>query len=200
MVDEILQGREDLVDRRLSAFDHDVEVSPFLSMLRSRPLSFAGKQVRLVGLIRDGRQAVRSGMTNGWYWNPEGDPTHWVNLQPRFERDRFAACCQFWTWTYQRLAEWQATMFRLEDLTYSQSLRNKLLVELDLACSNELFPRKNRTDYDQPQASEREALPWPDPFPDSRLWTVAQHEVFDRHCGELMDKYYPGWREGESGS
>lgn len=207
IVADMMRGREDLIDDRLRAMGHDIEVSPFLSLLSQPPLASAEVPVRLVGLIRDGRWTVRSGMTNGWYWNPEADPEHWVTLQPRFEGDRFAICCQFWSWTYRRLVDWAATIYRLEGLVHRQADRDRLLAELGLAASNRPFPHENQTGYDSipsdPSPATTDAgVAWPAPFPAPNHWTKREHKVFEQYCGEMMDELYPGWREdhrGESG-
>ena len=196
IVADIARSREDLVDGRLSSFDHDIEVSPFLLLLKVPPLAAAKNPPRLVGLMRDGRQTVRSGMTNGWYWNPEGDPAHWVNLMPRFDGDRFEPCCQFWTWSYKRLAGWDATIIRLEDLIAGPAGRHELLAATGLAKSNGPFVHQNWTPYDSfgTLVDESEAS-WPLPLPAAEHWTKRQHEIFRRHCGEVMDECYPGWRK-----
>ena len=194
IVAALLDGRDDLADRRLGSMPHDIEVSPFLSLPRRRPLADAG--VKLVGVIRDGRKTVRSGMTNGWYWNPERDPRHWVNLKPRLAGDRFEQCCRFWAWTYLRLARWGADIFRLEDLAGGPAGRNRLLATLGLAPSNAPFPHRNPTEAPSRGAAPAEAAAaWPSPFPAADHWTAGQKRTFERHCGRVMDRYYPCWRE-----
>jgi len=195
IVAAMLDGRDDLVDLRLGSLAHDIEVSPFLSLPRRRPLANTG--VELIGLIRDGRKTVRSGMTNGWYWNPERDPGHWVNLQPRFAGDRFERCCRFWAWTYLRLARWGADIFRLEDLTGGPAGRNRLLATLGLAPSCAPFPHRNPTEEPPSGSSPPEAATaWPSPFSDAAHWTGRQNRIFERQCGRIMDRYYPLWRDG----
>jgi hypothetical protein len=41
---------------------------------------------------------------------------------------------------------------------------------------------------------------WPSPFPALEHWTDRQHELFQRHCGEVMETYYPDWRDRGHGS
>lgn len=184
IVAALLAGQEDEVERALRAMDHDVEVSPYLALARRRPLP----ELPLIGVIRDGRKSVRSGMTNGWYYNAEPNPGSWVHLKPRFPGDRFDRCCRFWAWTYRRLERWGAEIFRLEDLVADPAARARLLATLGLAPSDAPFPIRNQTEPDA-------EVDGPAHFPHHSRWTRAQKDAFARHCGRVMDRYYPGWRE-----
>lgn len=198
MIDDMLRGRFDLVRKRTAKFSHDIEVNPYLLFLPELPFSVKNPAGRILGLIRDGRKTVRSGMTNGWYWNPRVDCLRWVRLMPQFsDCDRFSACCRFWSWTYSRLENWGVEIFRLEDLLRSRSSRFVLLSRLGLQDSDSSLPFHNRTEYRWNAASESTAdVDWPSPFPDFNDWSGRELRVFDRSCGNLMDKYYPNWREG----
>jgi len=184
IVAALLARRDDRVEAALLRFDHDVEVSPYLALARRRPLP----QVPLIGIVRDGRKSVRSGMTNGWYYNAEPNPDSWVHLQPRFPGDRFDRCCRFWAWTYRRLERWGAEIFRLEDLVANGAARARLLAALGLAPGPAPFPLRNQT---EPHAE----VDGPSHFPPYARWKRAQQDAFARHCGRMMDRYYPGWRE-----
>jgi hypothetical protein len=200
ITNEILAGRMDTADARLDSFTHDIEVSPFISLWPTRPLILSDTAVRLIALIRDGRQSVRSGMTNGWYWNPDNDPTHSVNLQPDIAGDRFEKCCKFWTWTYRRLSQWGARIVRFECLTAVGSERAILLDEFGLTESDRPFLHKNRTEYPRDDGFAKMGDgTWPSPFPPFTGWTRRQHSAFEKYCGELMDKYYSHWREVRDG-
>ncbi|HKP76471.1 MAG TPA: hypothetical protein VJT67_13165 [Longimicrobiaceae bacterium] len=185
IVAALLARREDVVEAALRGFAHDVEVSPYLALARRRPLP----EVPLIGIVRDGRKSVRSGMTNGWYYNSKPNPGSWVRLQPRFPGDRFDRCCRFWAWTYRRLERWGATIFRLEELVADPAARGRLLDLLGLAPSDIPFPVRNQTEPDA-------EVDGPAHFPPYARWTAGQRDAFARHCGRLMDRWYPGWREG----
>ncbi len=194
IVNYLHHGREDLVDKRLAMMPYDIEVSPFL-LLMSRPPQFpSGTTIPLVGLIRDARDTVRSGMTNGWYWNPMSHELQWVRLLPHFDGDRFEQCCQYWSWACRRLITWNATIFTVEKLSSEQAERTRLLTVLGLQASHDKLPRENQTSYKSMRlkAAESEAKKeWPAPFPSPKQWGVRRRELFLRHCGEMMDKFYP---------
>ena len=131
MAADVLSGRCKDIDARLERFAHEIEVSPVVAMLPCRPLP----HLPLIGIVRDGRGAVRSGFETGWYSNPRRAPLHWTKLQPTFAGDRFERCCQFWTWSNKRVELWGGRMFRLEDLVASHDARSKLLSCLGLETS-----------------------------------------------------------------
>lgn len=201
IVEDLRSGHNDRVDDRLAGFVHDVEVSPFLLLMGRPPGCRWPKQSRLVGVIRDGRATVRSGMTHGWYWNPRAHAHAWAELLPRFEGDRFEQCCKYWSWASHRLMIWNATIVSVEKLTSDETERVRLISALDLVATGADFPCENATTYVQPTGGQRQVAPpsdgdlaWPDPFPAPDEWGKKHREVFERHCGTLMDRFYPAWR------
>ena len=200
IVADLLERHEDQVNARLGRFTHDVEVSPFLLLLSSPPACVGQPGVPLVGVVRDGRATVRSGMTHGWYWNPRAHVLAWPLLLPSFDGDRFAKCCQYWSWACARLLEWRATVVTLEGLADSPHERLRLLSCLQIIGPDEDFPLENETRYEAPdQIKHMTTLAsqsaWPAPFPPAREWSAAHRAAFERYCGDYMDQFYPGWRK-----
>lgn len=200
IVTDLLDRREDRVNARLRGFAHDVEVSPFLLLMSGPPDCAAQPGVPLIGVVRDGRATVRSGMSHGWYWNPQAHMLGWPVLLPRFDGDRFEQCCQYWSWTCGRLLEWQATVVTLERLAGDPRERLRLLGRLQIVGAGEDFPRENQTCYEAPDRIEHMTVlanqsDWPGPFPPAREWSAAQRAAFGRYCGDYMDQFYPAWEE-----
>jgi hypothetical protein len=186
----------DRVQERLILFDHDVEVSAFLLFMTACPCSIAGAPLPLVGLVRDGRATVRSGMSNGWYWNPLLEPLSWTTLMPTFDGDRFEQCCQYWSWACGRLESWATRIVTLEGLRSDQDERRRLLSIFDGRGDDPPFPHENATEFD---ARPCEDGSWSAAFPPHTQWSRWERDAFRFYCSDFMDRFYPAWREDTGG-
>jgi hypothetical protein len=153
---------------------------------------------KYIWLLRDGRDAVASMYYRGWYdpaetrvaevWHKgrlagdrTGDfsPYEWQRLT------RFEKCC--WIWKkynliiQERLAEMQPGRWRkvrLESLKGSlDDLGNFLGLEKPAIL---LVEKMN--------VAKQPVVAWHD-------WTSEQRDQFHSHCCEVMDRWYPSWRD-----
>jgi hypothetical protein len=184
----LLLGDQDAVLDLVLRWNHEIEVSPYLVFLDNLPRSF-----RAIAVMRDGRDTIRAGLRDGWYYESEKD--HWSDLQPRVSSDRFENACHFWNWTYRKLLVWDAPIFRLEDLRTSDKVLQQLLVESSLISNGTQLelPHRNK---DRIGKIKFKVLKQIDPGPFS-TWTEQQKQVFEERCGELMDQFYDGWRDDD---
>ncbi|MGW7573859.1 hypothetical protein [Streptomyces sp. NPDC054765] len=193
LVRRLLVGDQDGSVALLRSIGPVIEVSPYLVFLKDRPLP----GVPLVGLCRDGRRTVASGMNDGWYyWTVRPRETHWSRLQPDFPGGRFEKCCRFWSWTYRRLLDWQAPVVRMEDILGPGPERNRLCAALGLSPLAGPLPRKNHDRVGKAKfavLTGRRAT-------GAQGWTPDMCATFETHCGEMMDMLYPGWRHTGWGS
>ncbi|MEU7501012.1 hypothetical protein AB0B52_28685 [Streptomyces griseofuscus] len=187
LVRRLLAGDQEGAVALLHSIGPGIEVSPYLVFLDNRPLP----GVPLVALCRDGRRTVASGMNDGWYyWTVRPREAHWSRLQPAFPGDRFEKCCRFWSWTYRRLLDWDAPIFRMEDILAPGPERNRLCEALGLSPLPDALPRKNHDRFGKAKfavLTRRRATGPQD-------WTPTMRATFETHCGETMDLLYPGWR------
>ena len=187
--DEIIEAllSEDYAAIReiFASFGHHIEVSPYLPLIPDECLP----ECRVVALIRDGRDTVVSSMNVGWYINLRGAERHWSNILPRFSGDRFAQCCQLWAWGYRRMEEWGARFYRMEDLADGRGVRT-MLDELGTRAIRRHFPLRNRGRKTKTAMREAGVRT----FPDKEHWSVSECDIFSKHCGDLMDRYYPEWQ------
>jgi len=149
-------------------FQHDVEAAPHFSLV---PDLIEADTV--VHLIRDGRRVVQSGLNRGWYQKD----SVWNRIKPDLPGDTFEKCCRFWVHTNTNMAGVADLTVRLEDLAGDPEAPARLLADLGLAPSRTPFPLAN--------AGRKPS--------DASGWTDRQRAVFREICGELMDRYYPGW-------
>lgn len=161
-------GDKERVREFVQGFQHDIEAAPHFSLV---PDVVAADTV--VHLIRDGRRVVQSGLNRGWY----ARDSIWDRIKPEFPGDRFAQSCRFWAHTNANMARIAQVTVRLEDLAGDPEAPQRLLADLGLAPSDTPFPMAN--------AGRRPS--------DFTGWNEQQHAVFREICGELMDRYYPGW-------
>lgn len=166
----IESGDQAFVADVLGGLTHDIEAADYLAVL---PRTITAD--RILHLIRDGRQVVESGLQLGWYQND----LIWNRCRPAFEGDTFIRCCRFWAFSVNNLESINARVFRLEDLVASREAIDALLDYLGISATERPF-----------FVSE-----WAETISRSPAWTPARNEVFSDICGDLMDKYYPGWRQ-----
>ena len=158
--------------------------------------------LRLVWLIRDGRDAVtsmhhrlwydpheaerRPGAVRAWAANRiRGDVVGDVSAEEWDRLDPFGRCCWYWSHTnrliereIQRLAV-PALRVRIECL---RETLPALWSFLDLAGPVPgHIPRANRASGGRP-------LSW-------HFWSRGQCETFHARCASVMDRHYAGWRE-----
>lgn len=152
-------------------------------------------EAKFIWLVRDGRDVVASTTARGWYdaeytsgvWGEyrlrgdaagEVDPGEWDAMTP------FAKNCWYWAHVNRGIGDEFAGMpaerwmtLRLEDL---EPRVDDVFRFLDVAPVPAGGRREN--------ASRRAVVP-------PREWSRAEHGDFERWCGEIMDRWYPGWRE-----
>lgn len=166
-------------------------------------LAELGAMVRFIWLIRDGRDVVASTFSRGWYDSEEAlNPPHiWAKhrIQGDLCRDvspetwrtmsPFEKCCWYWSFTNRIVgtdiknldrASWM--MLRIEDL---EERRSDILNFLDLPYYPLRVIRANRSST---------------PTHGSDQWNEQQQAAFDFWCGQEMDRWYSGWRDGKKGS
>ena len=157
----------------LAGFTHDIEAAPHFSLVPE-----VVRADRIVHLIRDGRRVVQSGLNRGWYQNDR----IWNRIKPDFPGDPFAKSCHFWAHTNRNLAGVSHRTFRLEDLIASPAALAELVEFIGLAPTERALPAANQGK----RSSE------------AGHWSREQRQTFAQICGELMDRWYPGWRDQEA--
>lgn len=171
------------VDDLFLNFNHEIEVSPYISLTNIRILP----KVLMFALIRDGRKIVASGMNMGWFLDRsfENKIYQWERFLPNFEGNRFSKCCQTWTWVYNHLTDLGSVIIRLEDISTSIEIRNSFLETLLIKPNSKKFPISNSTNKDIVRKKGYDYLPeWSE-------WDLDHKEIFKYYCGKLMDRYYP---------
>ena len=166
----IIEGDTATVARVVRGQQHNIESAPFYALVAGHL-----QADRIVQLVRDGRRVVQSGVNRGWYDNE----TVWNRIKPRFEGDVFTNCCHFWRHANAELEKVADLRVRLEDLSTDLGAQAKTLADLGIAPSDVPFPHANKG-----QGSSA-----------ASHWTEDQRRVFTEICGELMDRYYPGWQQ-----
>jgi len=151
---------------------------------------------RVLWLVRDGRAVVASTVARGWY-GEEFRSGLWGEYRLIGDRcgdvppDRWGAMSLFerncWYWSYvNRVIERQ-----LRDLAPDRWRRVRL-EDVDAAASSlfeflEVAPLAARAPHENP--SRWTVVP-------HSSWSLEQKQAFERICGDLMDRWYEGWREG----
>lgn len=158
---------------------------------------------RFVWVTRDGRDFVRSAFRLGWHgdgppdsewaaWRPRGDLAGEVPSEAWGAMDRFERICWHWSFVNRVIesdlarAPAAAIRVRLEELEAELPRICEHVgvvpVAFELGRQNERWPAYAAG---RPLAE----LPrWP-------RWDRPLRGAFERQCGELMDRLYPGWRE-----
>jgi hypothetical protein len=185
MVAALLNGDNTGAARVLARLGPILEVSPYLVLFPERPCP----TTPMVGLVRDGRATVRSGMLDGWYYHGRREQRHWSRLQPEFGGSRFENCCRFWAWCYERLSIWQVPIFRLEDIVRNSETRVQLCREVDVEPIEGSLPRRNRDSLGKLRFRALGVGDMPR-YPD---WSRRDKGAFREIAGPTMDRFYPGW-------
>ncbi|HET9334696.1 MAG TPA: sulfotransferase [Gemmatimonadota bacterium] len=151
-------------------------------------------EAKFVWLVRDGRDVVASTTARGWYdaeytsgiWGEyrlRGDAARKVGQAEWDAMTPFAKNCWYWAHVNReigaelaRMSAERWTTLRLEDLRARVDDVFRFLEVAPVAVGG---LREN--------PSRRAVVP-------PREWSRAQHDDFERWCGEIMDRWYPGWR------
>jgi len=163
-------GDLEAVGAFMRGFTHHIEAAPHFALA---PGLIEADTV--VHLIRDGRRVVQSGLNKGWY----SKDSLWNAIKPDFTGDAFEKSCRFWAHANRNMAGVAQLTVRLEDLAASPRALADLVSALDLEPTDRPFPLANTGK----QAST------------FGHWTPQEHETFARTCGDLMDHFYPDWRQ-----
>ncbi len=186
--DLLIAGKSEAAQRWLRALPHDVEVNPYLIFFDSHPLP----EIPVLGLVRDARRTLVSGMNTGWYLPPDAGGARWMRLLPRFPGSRFEQCCSFWAWSIAKMRRIDATIFRIEDLATDGMTRIALVRAVTGSEPVEVqgLPHRNRAAQTKAEvaasAGSSAMRRWPE-------WSGAELRSFARICGPFMDELYPGW-------
>lgn len=166
----VVERQDECINNMVNGMAHNVESAPYFAHV---PELMTAEKVIL--LVRDGRRVCQSGINRNWYETG----SIWNQIKPEFEGTIFEKICHFWRYCNEQVETISTHFARLEDLSESEEARQKLLHELDLVSSGQVFPHSNKGKA-------------PSVFGD---WTDEMKETFTEINGEMMDRYYPGWRE-----
>lgn len=166
----LIEGDTETIAKVVTGQGHNIESSPFYALAADQL-----KAGRIVQLVRDGRRVVQSGVNRGWYAND----ALWNRIKPRFTDDVFTNSCHFWRHSNAELEKVADLRIRLEDLSTDAAAQAQFLADLGIAAIDRPFPHANKGKSSSAASS----------------WTDDQRQVFTEICGELMDRYYPGWQE-----
>lgn len=200
-----------LMETRLVNADRDLycESNQTLSLIIPI-LATTFPEARFIWLIRNGLDQVASAYAKQWYSghsenfdryedSPPLERT-WINGRVEGDRcgdlsrdlwenlDRFGKCCWYWTYV-NRVIE--------SDLSHLDKRRFAIVKLEELATSlptlitwmgfpNSPLPRVTRTNR-----GKREPYPWYN-------WSLEHRYAFNSWCSDLMDKYYPTWRDANN--
>jgi hypothetical protein len=153
---------------------------------------------RYVWLLRDGRDAVASMYYRGWYdeasanvaevWHRgrlAGDRTGDFSRDQWQSLTRFEKCC--WIWKKynelieERLAELPPESWRK---VYLESLKGSL----DELASFLGLQKPAIVLVEKTNAAVQPVVAW-------HAWLPEQRAQFEAHCGAVMDRWYPAWRD-----
>lgn len=161
-------------------------------------------------LVRDGRNVVASAMQRGWYggadrgpdanlwhrWRLQGDQIGAVPADTWASWDAFERNCWLWRYTndliHQDLAAADQTWMTVRIETLGSQLE-EICDFLGITPTDFVVGRANRRRRDQSDGTANTVArveTWHD-------WTAEQRRTFEHHAGELMDRLYPAWRDGE---
>jgi len=174
-------ARKKLVIGTLRRDLHYVESSWFLCSLGA-VLKDVFPGCRLIHLVRDGRDFVRSGMARPWFKNDRkylAKPWSWSRDRwhpPPQANSRIAKIAWLWAAQQNSIAAHADSVLRLEDLIAD----GLVLSDLGLPMSTRvLLPRMN--------ATENHVIPrWPD-------WTAPMRADFDRWASPVLARYGYSW-------
>ena len=171
MLDAFIAGDQEFPVLQQRGALHNVESAPYYSIYPE-----VIRADKVVMLIRDGRRVVQSGINRGWYVRK----SRWDYIKPDYGLGQFESSCKLWVECNRNAAARADHVFRLEDLALGDDHLRDFDVAVGLEPHDMALPHTNRG------ATTSESF-------DS--WTDEQREVFDAVGGELMDEYYPGWRD-----
>lgn len=150
-------------------------------------------KAKFILLIRDGRTAVSSMFSRGWYtgspelhewdkWRIRGDKLRCISADKWMEMDPFEKIC--WHWSYKNSliidqlnkfeCEWMD--LRLEDFD------SKLPA---------VFSFLGITQPEKLEVKKENKAPSHHKIIENSDWSPRQVKIFDLYCGELMKRYYP---------
>lgn len=158
------------LDAFLHGCQHHVEAAPHFALVPD--LLDADT---IVHLVRDGRRVVQSGLNRSWY----AKASLWNAIKPDFGDDVFTNCCRYWAHIVDNMDGVADLTVRLEDLATTRTAVDSLVGDLGLRPTLRAFPQAN--------VGNRSSV--------ADDWTQDQRDVFAAHCGEQMDRHYPGWRD-----
>ena len=159
-----------------------------------------GLNTKFIWLIRDGRSVVASMVSRGEYsrlearivphlwakYRIEGDRTGDVNSEIWQGMNSFEKCCWYWSYTnrviradLRRLERNHWMLIRLEEM---HAKLEQITQFLDLPYYPLGLERANRN-YTRSY--------------EPGLWSNDENAAFDRLCGDEMDSWYHGWRDGK---
>lgn len=164
-------------------------------------LAGLGRQPKFIWLIRDGRNVVASMFSRGAYgteksagptkvwakYRLQGDLCGDVSQQTWQMMSPFEKCCWYWSYTNRTIendlnhldkAFWM--IVRLEELNDHLA---GILKFLDLP----YYPLKTVQANRNSETTHRSAT-----------WNDHERMAFDVLCGEIMDRWYPGWKENRT--
>jgi hypothetical protein len=144
-------------------------------------------EARLLHLVRDGREVVRSVMERRHYTDGSAGhhDLHPLPSDPLYdcwkELSRFEKVCWLWTDANRRLAEDVSRRVAFESLVGDYDyFRENLLSYLDLEMSEALWAEAVQA----PTNVTRKFT-----FPPWQQWDEAQHAAFETICGEQMSRF-----------
>lgn len=173
-------------------------------------LTEAFPDARYLWLVRDGRTVVASAMQRGWYgeadqhpdandwqrWRLQGDRAGAVPADTWASWDAFERNCWMWRYTndliHQDLSTAGEPWMTVRIETLGAQL-GEICDFLGITPTEFVVGRANRRRQDRSDGIANAVArveTWHD-------WTDRQRRIFEDHAGELMDRLYPTWRDGE---
>lgn len=176
------------------------------SLLPELPEAFRGAELRVVRVVRDGREVVRSGVSRGWYRPGERHPRlratdfpddPWAEAWPRW--DAFARSC--WLWQkmdriiaagLEELPEGMGTTIRFEEIFAAPGAPGLMALadavgvarpEVRALADEMLARRRNATRRHRMGA-------W-------HTWSAREREIFRSVAGAHQESLWPGSLEDQ---
>ena len=162
-------------------------------------------------LIRNGREFVPSAVQKQWYTGHSENHDRYEDCPPiekmwidgRIQGDRcgavpenewgemsqFERCCWYWTYVNRRI---EADLGHLLTSDRARIVRLET-IESELADLVAWLGIEPLPGFALPHANRAKRRPV-----GAKEWTEDERNAFDRWCGESMDRWYPGWRSGET--
>ncbi|MCP4747600.1 MAG: hypothetical protein GY874_15890 [Desulfobacteraceae bacterium] len=165
----IINKETEKINDLVFSFPHNIEIAPYFSLY---PESLIAD--RVVMMIRDGRKVVSSGIARGWFTRD----TIWDKVKPQYSGSQFEKACKLWKNCNEQVIERADIIVRLEDITISLEEQKRLADAIGVCFDkNNTFPHEN-------VSTNLVKL----------KWHKHEHAIFEKHCGKIMDIYYPGWK------